>query len=75
MHKSPPAVIQSHPDWDGGGDGLGGSWEVSESFSVLQSGIWQELKVPRAPQDLQVGMLVRSSPGGVVSITSGSREP
>lgn len=55
--------------------GLEGAGKFQKASSVLQSGIWQELKVPRAPQDLQVGMLVRSSPGGVVSITSGSREP
>lgn len=71
-NKTPAAVMQSHPDWDGGGDGLGGSWEAPPA---LQSGICQELEVPRAPEDLQVGMLVWSSPVAVVSITSGSREP
>lgn len=70
-NKNPPALIQSHPAWGGGGDGLGGSWEV---FPALQSGICQELKVPRAPEALQVGMLVWSSPVDVVSIPSGGRE-
>lgn len=51
--------------------GLEGAGDLQEASPVLQSGIWQELKVLRAPQDLQVW----SSPGGVVSITSGIREP
>lgn len=43
--------------------GLEGAGDLQEASPALQSGIWQELKVPRAPQDLQVGMLVWSSPG------------
>lgn len=34
-NKNPPALIQSPPDWDGGGDGLGGSWEALGSFRKL----------------------------------------
>lgn len=34
--------------------GLEGAGKLQEASQVLQSGICQELKVPRAPQDLQV---------------------
>lgn len=70
--KNKAALTQSHPGWAGGGDGLRGSWEdFQEGSPVLQ--LCQELKVPRAPEGLQVGMLVWNSPGNV-SMASGSTE-
>lgn len=71
-NENKAALTQSHPGWDEGGDGLRGSWEDFQQASpVLQ--VCQELKVPRAPEGLQVGMLVWNSPGDV-SMASGSTE-
>lgn len=81
-NKNLPALIQSHPGWDGGGDGLGGSWEASGSFPSPAEwdlsgaeGAQSSTGSAGAAVGLQVGMLVWSSPVAAVSIASGSSEP
>lgn len=74
-NKNAPAVIQSHPGWAGGGDGLGGSWGPSGSFPSPAEWDLAGAEGAQSPTGSPGGNVGVEQAWGVVSIISGTREP